>query len=337
VSLIQKPGVEDFRDSSTVRTVRGATIAVREGGLAVRRGIRKLVIGFMLCGFIFSGLTYIGKVNSLGSALRFFGVMGLAVGGLFWVFRTPTRSADTALEGGADNPLDGISVPLPEHLRAPKAEDGFHVDYWTRALTERAGWRFALGFLLVFASQGILLFLGMALVARGLLLIAPLLGSRVCVSADRRELVVHSLLGKKTVTCDKIEEVFLRTSGHRDLWVLFGSGSRHNLVVRGQHDFDIVELRIPYPLLGLDRPGAKRLAARIMDLRGQAVASPQAARQPPRRAPVPAVRDRGEQGLEGFDPDAIVGRYLAERQGTALAAQLPPVPRPATFGRKRVL
>jgi hypothetical protein len=281
-------------------------------------------------------------VNSFLSALIVLVMLGGAILLFRWLLlRGPVRPADAAIEDGVDDLLDSVSVPLPAHLRAAGAEEGFHLNYWARALAERAGWRAILGLMLLVFWPGIMMIVGILLLTQGLLLVSPLLGSHVCVGGDRRTLTVQSLIGKKTLDWSKIEDVALRSFARRNLWVVFSTGTRHNLVVRGQQDFELVELLIPYPLLGLDRAGAKRLASRIMALRDGAAVAPERSQASSPRMPVaqraqPVIAAAPCGGApEEFDPDRIIARYLAERDAAVSVAQMLPVHRSATFGRKR--
>jgi hypothetical protein len=338
MSLIKKPAVEDFRDSTSVRAVRGTKVVVREGGGAAARTAGKLWLSVILLAFIASGLASIGGVNTLAEVIAYAALMGGAIFLLVWLFRGASRSPETAIEDGADDCIRNVSVPLPSHLRAPLAEDGFHIDYWSRALSEKAGMFGLFGFMLVFVSSGPLLVVGILLLARCLLVLSPLFGGRACVRADGQGLTVCSLIGEKKVAWAKIDDVVLRSFPRRNIWVSFTIGSRHTIMVRGQHDFETTELLIPYPLLGLDRDGAKRLAGRITAARAQALGSPQVrpssgtAREAAQRIAAPGS---GDSAPEPFDPDKIMAHYLAEREVTIQASGMPPVHRTATFGRKR--
>ncbi len=334
--LITKPGVEVFQDSTAVKVVRGSHAVAVEGGQGLARGASKLWFGMILVVFILTGLGSLPNATNGWGLLIALPMIGGAIWLLVRLFRGPRRPSEQAIQAGTHDPLQGISVPLPAHLRPePQPTEAFHVDYFSRALTEKAGLLGVLGLVLMS------IFIGIWLLARALLVLLPLLAAqRACVVADQNGLTVHSLTGHKTLTWDRVDTVELRTFGFWSLWVSTITGSRRHVVVTGRRDFDRIELLIPYTLCGLDRDGAQRLAQRILDARDGARASTVTAA--PRRpvsvpataASAPAYHDTPEPT---FDPDAIMARYLAEREQVIAQAAMPAPgvqAAPRGFGRK---
>lgn len=337
MSLIKKPGAEVFRDTATVRVARGTRTVAVEGGGAAMRTVGKLWLGMILAVFILSGLGALASAANSWRALLVLPILGAAVWALVRLFRAPSRATAEAIEAGADEALREVSVPLPQHLRQRAAQDGFRADYWPRGLCEKAALLGVVGLVLtVWIDFVPFTVVGIALLARGALVLSPLLFGRACVVGDGHGLTVHSLLDKKTLAWTEIDNAVLRTFPRQNFWVAFSTGTRRHLVISGQQDFARAELLIPYQLLGLDEEGAKLLARRIMETRG--AAGPVA--HDSRALPTPAVDPLPVHGATPeapFDPDAIMARYLAERDRVVEQSALPPVRAPQAprgFGRK---
>jgi hypothetical protein len=384
MSLIRKPDVDVFRDSGTVVAVRGAKELVQEGAVGLARTITRLWLTLVIVAFAAAGL---GAAVAAGPA---FGIgIGLAVvSGVIWalrqVWRTPTRP--DALAEGAIAPGAGISVPLPEHLREPGVEDGFHVDYWPRAFVNQATMLFLGGFVFMRLDHvgfGLLAISGFLMVMRSVLLVSLMFGGRTCVTATAECLTVHSLIGDNSIAWTDISAVTTRTVTRRSWWTVLTTGSRHHIAVSRYFPVGTRDLLIPYKLLGLNdeagaelmrrirqratvaqayvppaavsRPFQRTGAAepRVYGLRAQPSAArpsalhpaspfhaaPEFHAAPPR--PMPAADPEPLQPAhDGFDPDAIMARYLARRNAApASPPDLASVPLPArqlrTFGRKR--
>ena len=338
MSLIKKPDAAIFRDSAAVRVARGTRTVAVEGGGAAMRTVARLWLGMILVVFILSGLGALFSAADSWRGLLVLPFIGAAVWGLVRLFRAPSRASGEAIEAGVDEALRDVSVPLPVHLRQRAAQEGFRVDYWPRGLCEKAALVGVIGLVLTVLVDFVpFTVIGIALLARAVLLLSPLLFGRACVIGDAHGLTVHSLLDKKTVAWGEINNAVLRTFPRRNQWVSFTTGTRRHLVVSGQQDFALVELLIPYQLLGLDEDGAKQLAGKLMQARDSA--RPAAEATPPTMtavgpAPMP-VRDDTPDAT--FNPDAIMARYLAERDRVVEQSALPPVRAPQAargFGRK---
>jgi hypothetical protein len=170
------------------------------------------------------------------------------------------------------------------------------------------------------------------------LVLSPLFGNRDCIVATRDSVTVHTLLGTTTVATRDLGDVYVKTFRWRSsAWIPLSTGTRKHLVIIALSPSGRKELLVPYTLLGLDQDGARKLGSKLLALREQAIGhgarqvhsrTAEAASSPPAR----------ENSLDGFDPDAIMARYLAEREQVKRASGMPPIPgqQPAArgFGRK---
>jgi hypothetical protein len=138
-----------------------------------------------------------------------------------------------------------------------------------------------------------------------------------------------------------ISDVTVRTFSRREPWIPLTTGSRHHIVVSGHHRLGSGQLLIPYKLLGLDNAGVKDLVRRILVQKEIARTGV--------RPSAPATTGFGQrkaasepaEAPSSFDPDAIIRRYMAEREqllrDDALARERAMIERPVGgFGRKRV-
>jgi hypothetical protein len=379
MSLIRKPDVEVFRDSTAVVALRGAKELVTEGAGGVARTFTRIWLSFATIGFMAAGLGALFSVSNGLQASACLALVGGAGWGLWALWRAPTR--DGAVEDGPYDPAADISVPLPEHLRGGGllGDTGFRIAYWPRAFVNQASLLFIGGFFLMFMEGrgfGVFTALGVVMVARGVLLLSIFFGGRTCVAATDDRLTVRSLLGDGTLYWSDITSVAVGKSGRRDGWTPLKIGSRHYICVKGFPSLGAGELLIPYKLLGLDKSGVGDLVGRI---RGRAAAAqarreyaavpatPHAVAPPPRLVPAsPAVKGFDPDAImsrylgqrepgprlapaspagDDFDPDAIMARYLAQREAASRAAPPLSAPRPdgpsfaapavRTFGRKR--
>lgn len=355
MSLIRKPEIEEFRDSATVRTVRGARAVVTVGGSTALRTVRNLWLGGILLVFIATGLGHAGSVNGIIPLIAYLFVMGGAVLLLFRLFRPATRVDKPGFAAPLSVPdyFAGVSVPLPEHLRpdAADSEERFAIDYWPRALGDKIALFVVGGLALAVVSGGICTLVSLFLLVRAALLAKPLRGSRACVRFSPEGLAVSSLWSRETMRWQDIDQVLVERLEWRKLWLWTVTGTRKVVLVQSARNAQAPDLLIAYPLLGLDANGARWLAARIgaemAARRGTAEPlpaqlAPSPAMPPATVPPTPAVRMLAREIArpapghdEPFDADAIMQRYLAERAQVAKASGMTPVRRPA-FGRKGV-
>lgn len=338
MSLIRKPDIEVFRDSGTVVAVRGAKTLVQEGAGGVARTVTRLWLTMAVLAFLASGIGAMFSASTPAQALVCAALVGGGVWALWWLWRRPTR--EKALQDGAAGDYDDVSVPLPDHLRTRPDEDGFRVDYWPKAFVNQATLLFLGGFLLLKFDPwdfGTLSGIGMLMVMRAVLLMSLFFGGRTCVTASADRLTVHTLLGNGSMHWSDIADVAVRKSGRRDWWTPLSTGSRCHIAVTGHHRLGTGKLLIPYKLLGLDDKGVAELIRRV---RMRAEVARYGARQAESRlGSVPtAAPSRGgwDSAVSSFDPDAVMARYLAERDQILQAAPAPAGRPVRTFGRKRV-
>lgn len=362
MSLIRKPDIEVFRDSGTVVALRGAKELVQEGAGGVARTLSRFVMTAMVIAFFGSGAGAVARTTSPWAGLIALSFVGGAIGALWLIWRAPTR--ERAFEEGADDPVAGVSVPLPDHLQAPRAQEGFRVDYWPKAFVNQATLLILGGLSMTWAQGPHIGFpglLGIVLLMRAFLLLSLFFGGRTCVSGTADRLTVRTLLGEGSMLWADITEVVPSKCDRRDWWTPLTTGTRRHLAVRGVPGLGKSELLIPYALLGLNGGGMAELTVRIRRrvaiaqarqaaayVAGTPFAAAPSAPAPsapdpsallgfvaPRR-PAPTLPTL-DGGSGGFDPDAIMARYLAERECLQRAAAPLPMPAPAvrTFGRKR--
>jgi hypothetical protein len=340
MSLIRKPDIEVFRDSSTVTALRGAKTLVQEGGGGAMRTISNIWLSMMLVVFILTGLAAMVQARSALAVAVCIPILGTAVWGLFRLWRAPTRTGAVQLGGGSDGA--DISVPLPDHLRhlaAPSASaQGFHVKYWPRAFVNQATVLLlfgGMGLSVTLSKPGFLTLACLLLVARGLLLFSIFFRGGVCVTASKDRLSVRSLIGEGEMLWSDITNITTETFSRQEAWIPLTTGSRHHIVVSGYHRLGSGKLLIPYKLLGLDNAGVRDLVRRLLSQQELARGvtreiSPAPAGFGHRRLPA-----EPESTNPTFDPDAIIARYMAHRD--QLISEQAPVQRPAGgFGRKRV-
>ena len=341
MSLIRKPDIEVFRESSTVTALRGAKALAKEGGGGAARAVSSLWLTVILIAFILTGLGSMVGARSPLAALVCIPLIGAAVWALFRLWRAPTR--ERAVEDGAAPVDEGISVPLPEHLRThqprPAAAEGFHVKYWPKAFVNQATLLLVfggIGLSVTLRSPGMWTFISGLMVLRGLLLLSIFFRGGVCVTAKKDRLCVRSLVGENEMYWSDVIDVRVETFKRNEWLVMLTSGARHHLVVTGHHRLGSNKLLIPYKLLGLDRDGVRDLTRRLMLQAELARAMPQEKARP--TAPAFGHRHAApahDEPQSSFDPDAIIRRYMAEKEQLMQAQS--PVQRPVGgFGRKRV-
>merc|ERR1712039_1007892 len=187
-------------------------------------------------------------------------------------------------------------------------------------------------------------------------MLAALIGSRAfghrkLIEWDTRKVKVWHLLGEAEMQWSDVIEVTVEKTSRFNLFVYFQSGSRRNVLIRALVNRlgGPLEMRVPIRHMNLARPELERLLRDLMCWRAAGnAAGPENAptRQqagPPPPGPLTDPRD-------SFDPDAIMARYLREREQTLVAVGREEIkaewPRPASaslnkqprpvFGRKHI-
>jgi hypothetical protein len=190
-----------------------------------------------------------------------------------------------------------------------------------------------IGLSITLSNPGFLTLACLLMVARGLLLFSIFFRGGVCVTASKDRLSVRSLIGEREMLWSDITNVTTETFSRREAWIPLTTGSRHHIVVSGYHRLGSGKLLIPYKLLGLDHAGVRDLMRRLLIQQELARGmTPEISPTPTgfghRRAPA-----EPESANSSFDPDAIIARYMAQRD--QLIREQAPVQRPVGgFGRK---
>ena len=317
--MIRKPDQSEFRESGTVSALRDAGTLAKEGARGVRDGSAKfvgwwlaIVMGF---GFVMSVASSLGAVGML--------VLGSVVIASFAMFRS-RRSTTTAFVR-----TERSDAPLPEDMGS--AESGRY-DLSVAACGRAAAMLGIPAILLFPTSAGLSYMLpftlgGIVMFAIALLLLMRLRGDRTILSYDRRAVTVRGLLGEATMLWEDVDDVDARMFSRLNLRVLFSSGGRRNVVISGSRN------RLGGPATLLDKDGLITLVAALLRCRAGAPASPVTPRTETRTRPaMPA----GDVVDGAFDPDAIMARYLTERD-QVIAENRPDLiapPRRASFGRR---
>lgn len=331
--MIRKPDAREFRESSTVAALRDAGALAVEGARGVKEGTFSfigtaftLVMGF---GFLMSVAIHIA---ALGPML--FGGGGVTTVLWFLQRRTRRNRLDRAARWREPDAPAARAAPITEPVR---------VDLSVGAVGRTAA-KLAVPAILFFPTRAQFGFMApfalaaIAVLALAVLTLVRLAGDRMVLRYDAQTLTVQGLLGLETIMWADVGDIVVRKAAPWSLRTLFTSGARRNIVVLGRHNRlgGPDTLYVPVNILGLDAPGLGRLLTDLLAMRGAAAA-------PGLTDVVPASPPSRHVGLtasgpdHSFDPDAIMARYLAEREAL-IASRRPGSPpgRAPSFGRKLV-
>lgn len=312
--MIRKPDARDFRERTTVTVIRDARSLTVEGARGARQGVRSAVkwwlIGTTSFGFLTSALMT-GPVGMLivgGIGLTWF---------LWWKGKRQRRNAyDHAVQ------FHSPTMPAPSRVIAPAsiAPERFEL---TAGVAGRAATKIAVPALILFPASTILPFsspfmlAGVVALALAMMIVAKLFGDRTLLVYDAESITAKGLLGNATMLWTDVADVTVRRSAWWNLRVLFTSGGRHNLLIVGRINRlgGPDTLYLPIDLLALDTPALTSLISRMLLLCAGAPLPDASAVAP---TPVPAPPPLVDQA--SLDPDAIMARYMTEREAL-LAAQ----------------
>ena len=338
--MIRKPDARDFRERGAVVAIRDAGTLAVEGARGVREGtgnvLRTALTALFGLGFLLSLAAHLGPA----------GLLFLLAGGVaFAVLRVKERGRRTEQDRAAR-----WAEPAAPPARAVAAIEPVRLDLSVGAVGRGAA-KIAVPAILFFPTSSLLTFMlpftlgAIVALAVAFLIVARLTGDRTVLRYDAETLTVRGLLGEGTMLWADVGDIVVRKAAFWDVRVLFTSGSRRNLVVLGRVNRlgGPDTLYIPIDLLGLDAAALARLLTRLLALR-TAVAAPSPLHRPapepesvlaPSRRPIEPALAPTEPA---FDPDAIMARYLAEREAL-IASQRPDLVAPTrpVFGRKNVL
>lgn len=177
------------------------------------------------------------------------------------------------------------------------------------------------------------------LLAAGALSGAKLFGDRSALLWDQRGVTLITLTGRKSVDWREVLDIGAERMTQY-LWGFIPVSSVDFIAIKTRGGLIASrKLRVSASLLELPAGGSAELALTLKRAHAAAMggaAIPDAPAQSPRR-PV-AEPEVGNGG--GFDPDAVIARYLAQKSAAAGAAdaapEAPPMPVRPVFGRKAV-
>ena len=205
-----------------------------------------------------------------------------------------------------------------------------------------------------------MLAIGMGLMVLAIMVSGRAFFGRRAMHWDRGGITAYGLIGNKTLAWRDVTQISLERAGFNDMGALFTSGSRRNLVLVGHGP--IVKgiprnrLLVPLDLLALSKSEVDALIARLMACQARFGAQASAFGLVPdashrvdapiyssiSRAVAPAAyAPTGGPCGDSFDPDAIMARYLVDREKVIEAvrpdlqsAMANPSIRRAGFGRR---
>ena len=329
--MIRKPDAHEFRESTTVVALRDAGTLAVEGARGVRDGTTS---------FFRTAFTLLFGFGFLMSVVMHLGPAGMLVAGAGGVAMAVIRVQNRARRSERDRAARWGDPAPPPPMRAGVTMEPVRHELSVGAVGRSAA-RIAVPAVLFFPTSSMVSFMlpftvgAIAALALALLNVARLAGDRTVLRYDAETLTVRGLLGEATILWSDVGDIVVRKAARWDLKILFTSGSRRNLVVLGRTNRlgGPDTLYIPIDLLGLDAPALARLVTRLLALRAGAPL-PDAADILAGGRPLPEPTPVATSG-QPFDPDAIMARYLAEREALVAAQRPDPIPqRRPVFGRK---
>lgn len=347
--MIRKPTEKDFRESLTVTVLRETKRTAIETRNGAGHGFRAIVRFWIYVGCCFSvGITALGHMAN-GRIWQSLVFLGLLYGGWQLVSRIFPIIRPYLLLG---QPADPEPI-RPERLveaaqsrtgQASASEAVRQSGSYTLSIpvaSRQAAMLSVPGLILLFILPGLgVVFMapGIVMFAMAALILLKAITDRELVRFDHRSITVNTLLGKGAMHWADVHTVEAHVFSRLDVKALMMLGSRRTIALTGLDDQGRpVALYIPVALLDLDEEGLTRLVADLICCRASAGAEVPAWRPAARAEPrAPVVSPAGDPRAS-FDPDAIMARYLAERDRT-IAETRPDLPpsSPRSFGRKVV-
>ena len=314
--MIRKPDASEFRESEAVRAVRDARVFAVEGAKGVRDGtasfVGRAMTGLFVVGFLISILGHIGPLVLL---------LGLAGAAAWFLKRRKRCNAHIA--------ADWLPASLAECHMVGEYASAQRYELSVGAVGRRAA-AVAIPAILFFPTSTLPYMLpfavaGIVSLALAMLLVTRVFGDRTVVRWDAETLTVVGLLGDATILWVDVVDVTVRKAGFFALRTLFTSGTRRNVVVlsRWNRLGGPNTLYIPIDLLGIDQGALAKLITRLLTFRAGADPRPadHTAAPPPQSmiiaSPPPPIPPRtfttplASENI--FDPDAIIARYMANR------------------------
>ena len=356
--MIRKPTERDFEEGQAVKALRDTHKVTVEGSKAIGTSVNRAILVY------FAVVMTFGFGLSLAVATGGLGLIPMAIGGLWWWRqRKAKEAAEVERLRGEQRRIERetLSNPRSAQPARPADPDDFAFPAEVRrsaAIEADIGSVIQQAFLLLMAAMLLLFVFAIAtgfvgiIVGSVAMMLAVLIGSRAfghrkLIEWDTRKVKVWHLLGEAEMQWADVTEVTVEKRSRLNLLVYFQSGSRRNVVIRALVNRlgGPLEMRMPIGHMNLSRPDLERLLRDLMCWRAAGNTaggeSSPAQPQPAARSVTPVTDPR-----DSFDPDAIMARYLREREETLAAAGRPDIvanrahpslnhqARPV-FGRKR--
>jgi hypothetical protein len=345
--MIRKPTEVDFKEGTAVTVLRETKRAAVESGNGVRSGVQSVSRAYLYCVFWFGILAtaipaiFSGKV---WQGLLFIG----GFYGLQQLIRAGYKKSLPYLSAGKPPPPEPVDArDMIASARAISADDNLNCRSGEYKLSFPIAVRQAMklgipGAVLLFLSLGfaVLTFIpGIAMFFTATRILFKAFFDRELIHFDERAITISSLQKKTETRWAAVVGVSAKAYSRFNLKVLLTNGSRNAIVItHWLEGGGLGKTLVPVDLLDLDDDAKVALIAgflRCIPAGGAEAPAPLAQR--------PADPPTAGDPVADFDPDAIMARYLAEREQLAtdmspdLAEQIPrPLQArpPMSFGRK---
>lgn len=363
--MIRKPTERDFQEGEAVKALRETRKITVEGSKGIGAGLGRIYA-------IWFGATMaFGLGISLVLATYGLALIPMAAGGIWWWrWRKDKDAAQAdALRAEQDRIVREAQIRRavaaePAWAVADDDDVAFPADVRRRGTIEAdIGAVAQQAFMLLFIAFILLFVCGIAAEWLGLLagalamVLAALIGSRAfghrkLIEWDTRKVRVWHLLGEAEMQWSDAVDVTVEKAARTNLFVYFQSGSRRNIVIRALVNRlgGPTVLRVPIRHMSLPKAELEKLLRDLMCWRaaGNSAAAAPAHGTRTEHAHVASPVSPGSDPRDSFDPDAIMERYLRDRQQTLETAGretlapvqparpgLSPADRRPVFGRKR--
>jgi hypothetical protein len=357
--MIRKPTERDFEEGGAIKALRETRKITVEGSKGIGAGISRIYATY------FAVVMTLGFCLSLAVATSGLALIPMGVGGVWWwKQRKANEAADIDRLRGEQKRIERETQLdprfVPNSNRADPGDVAFpsevrrsgSIEADIGSVIQQAFLLLTGALLVLFVFALVTGFVGI-IVGSVAMMLAALIGSRAfghrkLIEWDTRKIKVWHLLGEAEMQWADVTEVMLEKRSRLNLLVYFQSGSRRNVVIRALVNRlgGPLEMRVPIGHMNLTQPELQRLLRDLICWRaaGNTAGGENAAaarRQSDTRSVTPLTDPR-----ESFDPDAIMARYLREREETLAAAgraniaaaHVQPSANPHTrpvFGRKR--
>lgn len=341
--MIRKPGAEDFRENPAIVAMRESKKIAIEGSKGIGQGMARLYLYFIavMMGFGFLA-SLLSSLDGIGGLL----VIGVgAFGYNQWRLNQQMRR-QMATRYGDYYPDSRFDQPHPDSFAfPPQVRREGSVELNIGAVAQQVAVLFISGFvvMLVFGrgDSSIAMVFGIVLVTLSVLVGARLFGHRKAIEWDQTSVTVWHLLGEGRMQWSDVADVTVEKSSRLNFATYFKSGSSRNIVLIAPVNRlgGPNRLLVPIRLTALDERGLEELLRDLFCWRaagmslGGFVEEPSVPHRPfsrnpaylepqaPQPRPFPQNDAPDSSAPEAvFDPDAIMERYMRDRDRT-LAGQ----------------